>query len=201
MINFFKTIILAVVVAALAVLSEQAVALLVSIFQQREIIFAFYSHFTLFLAGAAVIEEVFKYGAIFFVLRNIFRSRGGNFLFLSAFLGLVWGIFESALVLFSNQNAFSGFQAGNSEIIFSLVAVIAIHALTAFLMGIFIATDTFTGRLKHLKNIFFPVLAHILFNFLIIQKGDFTNYLVIISLALIFLMGMSILLFNFRKLA
>ena len=201
MLNFFKTIVLAVVVAALAVLFEQAIALAISIFQQKEIIFAFYSHFTFFLAGAAVIEEVLKYGAIFFVLRNNFNSRGGHFIFLSALLGFVWGIFESALVLFSNQNAFSQLQAGNSEIIFSLATVIAIHTLTAFLMGLFISTGTFTGRLKHLKVVIFPVLVHLLFNFLIIQKGDFTNYLIIISIALVFLTGMSILLFNFKKLA
>ena len=199
--NFLKIIILAFVSAALAIVAEQLVAAAASAFWQREIVLESYMHFTWFLAFSAAIEEISKYWAVYFVIKNRFGLQKIKFVLASLFLGAIWSIFEIGLILFSDQKIHSALQAGNPEIIFSFATLIALHSLTALLMGVFISSNTFTGRLKHLKILFFPILVHILFNFLIIQKGDFTNYLTVITLSIGLLAGLVVLAFNFRKLA
>jgi hypothetical protein len=199
--NIIKIVILGIVSAALAILVEQMLAAAVSIFWQREIVLESYTHFTWFLAFAAIIEEISKYWAVYFVIRKKFNLEKIKFVLASLFLGAVWGIFEIGLVLFANQKALLQFKSGNPEIVFSFALIVSLHALTAFLMGIFISAETFAGRLKFLKILFFPLLLHLLFNFLIIQKGDFTDYLLLISIGIVFLVGTSVLSFNFKKLA
>ena len=176
--TIIKIILLAIVSAALAIVAEQLVAAMASLFWQREIVLESYMHFTWFLAFSATVEEISKYWAIYFVIRSNFGLEKMKFIFASLLLGAVWGIFEIGLVLFSDQKALSAFQSGNPQILFSFAAIIALHALTAFLMGIFISTDANAGQIEDiLKVILFPALLHILFNFLIVQKGNFTNYL------------------------
>ena len=199
--NIIKIIFLAVVSVALAIVVEQLVAAMASAFWQREIVLESYMHFTWFLAFSAAIEEISKYWAIYFVIRNKFGLQKIRFVFASLFLGTLWGVLEIGLVLVSDQKVLSAFQSGNMEIIFSFATVVALHALTAYLMGIFISAETFSGQLKHLKILFFPVLIHLLFNFLVIQKSGFTNYLVVFSLAAFFLIGTSILALNSKRLA
>ncbi len=199
--NIIKIILLASVSVALAIVAEQLVAALTIAFWQREIVFESYLHFTWFLAFSATIEEISKYWAVYFVMKNKFGLQKGRLVLSSLFLGALWGILEIGLVVFTDQKYFSEFRSGNPEVIFSFATVIALHALTAYLMGVFISSSTFSGRLKHLKIIFFPVLIHLLFNFLVIQKGNFTNYLIILSLAIFFLIGTSILAINSKKLA
>ena len=116
-------------------------------------------------------------------------------------LGTAWGIFEIGLILFSDQKVDAVFRSGNPQVLFSFAAIIALHALTAFLMGVLVSASIESGKLKHLKIILFPVLLHLLFNFLIIQKGDFTNYLVIATLTIAFFAGLVVLVFNRKKLA
>lgn len=199
--NILKIVVLAAISAALAIIVEQLVAAFFSIFEQKEIVLESYMHFTWFLAFSAVVEEVSKFWAIYFVIRSKFDLQKSSFVLASILLGAAWGILEIGLVFFTDPKYYSEFQSGNMEIIFTLVSVIALHALTAFLMGIFISAGTFSGWLKNLKILFFPVLLHLLFNFLIIQKGDYTNYLVVISLAIPFLIGLGILAFSWRRLA
>lgn len=199
--NIIKIIFLAIVSVALAIVIEQSVAAMAGAFWQREIVLESYMHFTWFLAFSAAIEEISKYWAVYFVIKNKFGLQKIRFVLASLFLGTLWGIFEIGLVLFSDQKVLSSFRSGNPEVIFSFATVIALHALTAFLMGVFISTNTSSSKLKHFKIVLFPILLHMLFNFLIVQKGDFTNYLVVATLAITFLIGLAILAFNFKKLA
>ena len=199
--NIIKIILLAVVSAALAIIIEQLVAAIASAFWQREVVLESYMHFTWFLAFSAIVEEISKYWAVYFVIRKKFDLEKTNFVFASLFLGAAWGIFEIALILFADQRVLSAFRSGNPEVIFSFATVIALHTLTAYLIGVFISANTFSGRLKHLKILFFPMLIHLLFNFLIIQKSNFTAYLIIFSLAIFFLIGTSILALNSKRLA
>ena len=199
--NIIKIFFLAVVSVALVIVIEQLIAAMVSAFWQREIVLESYMHFTWFLAFSAAIEEISKYWATYFVIRKNFGLQKIRFVLASLFLGTLWGVLEIGLVLVSDQKVFSAFQSGDMEIIFSFATVIALHALTAYLMGIFIFAETFSGRLKHLKILFFPVLIHLLFNFLVIQKSGFTNYFIVFSLAAFFLIGTSIFTLNSKRLA
>ncbi|OGI26275.1 MAG: hypothetical protein A3J76_04550 [Candidatus Moranbacteria bacterium RBG_13_45_13] len=201
MANIIKTILLAAIAAAIALLVEQIAATIVSIYWHKEIVFEFYHQLTYFLVGAVIIEEISKYWAIAFVMRKKFDLSGLKFVLLSLLLGVSWGVFEVALILFSNQGYRAEFQSASSQLLFSLAAVISVHSLTAFLIGSFISAETFSGRLKSVKILFFPMLVHLLFNFLMIQKGDFTNYLITLSLAITFLVGIIIFAFNFKKFA
>lgn len=199
--TIIKIIFLAIVSAALAIVVEQLVAAVVSAFWQREIIFESYLHFTWFLAFSAVVEEISKYWAVYFVIRKKFGLKKIKFIFASLFLGAAWGIFEIGLVLFSDPKVLSAFRSGNPQIMFSFGSIIALHALTAFLMGTLLSSSQSLGKLKHLQILLFPVFLHILFNFLVIQKGDFTNYLTIAALVIGYLVGLAILAFNFKRLA
>jgi hypothetical protein len=199
--NIIKIIVLAIVSAALAIVVEQIVAAVASAFWQREIILESYMHFTWFLAFSAIVEEISKYWAVYFVIRKKFDLEKMKSILAALFLGAAWGIFEIGLILFSNQKAFSAFQSGDPQVVFSFGTIVALHALTAFLMGTLISSSQSLGKLKHFQIILFPVLLHILFNFLIIQRGDFTNYLTIFSLAIGFVAGIIILAVNYRKLA
>jgi hypothetical protein len=198
--NIIKIILLAIVSAALAILAEQIVALVVNMFWQKEIILDSFSHFTWFLALSALIEEISKFWAVF-VIRNNFGLQKIKFVLASFLLGISWGFFEIGLVLFANPKALSALQSVNPEILISFASILVLHTLTTFLMGVFISSNIFSDSLRSLKILFFPVLIHLLFNFLIIQKSGFTNYLVLLSLFVFFLIGTTILAFNFRKLA
>jgi len=189
-----KIILLALISAALAILAEQLVATFVNIFRQSEIVLESYAHFTWFLALAALIEEISKYWAVVYVIRKNFGLERRNFVPAALFFGAAWGIFEVGLVLFANAKALAEFQAGNPTIIFSFATIVALHALTAYLMGIFAATGTFSSPLKDLKILFFPTLIHLLFNFL-------ASFLTLAVLVVPFLAGTVILTTKRKELA
>ena len=199
--TIIKIIFLAVVSVALAIVVEQLVAAVVSAFWQREIVLESYMHFTWFLAFSAIIEEISKYWSVQSVIRKNFGLQKIHFVIASLFFGTLWGALEIGLVLFADPKYLPAFRSGNPEVVFSFATIIALHTLTAFLMGVFISTSTSSSKLKHFKIVFFPILLHMLFNFLIVQKGDFTNYLVITSLSIAFLAGLIALAFNSKKLA
>jgi len=199
--NIIKIIVLAILSAALAIVAEQLVAAVVSTFWQKEIVFESYMHFTWFLAFSAIVEETSKYWAVYFVIRKKFGLEKIKFVLASLLLGAAWGIFEIGLVLFSDQKVLFAFRSGNSQILFSFGSIVALHTLTAFLMGALVSSNQGSSKLRHLQILLFPVLLHILFNFLIIQKGDFTNYLTIAILAIGYIAGLFVLAFNFKKLA
>lgn len=199
--TIIKIILLAAISAALAIVVEQLIAAMASAYWQKEVVLDSFKHFTWFLAVSAIVEEVSKFWAVYFVIHRKIKLEKIKLILASFFFGAVWGLFELGLILFSDPNVASAFQAGNPEILFSFGSIIALHALTAFLMGILISANSISGKLSHINVMLFPILMHLLFNFLIVQKGDFTNYLVIISLSITFLAGIIVFAFNFRKLA
>lgn len=189
--NILKTILLAVVAAALAVVAEQILAVLASIFGHPEIVLDFYPQLTWFLIAAAVIEESLKYWAVYFVIRQKFELQKIPFIFSALLLGAVWGAFEAGLTVYSGQNI----------PVASTVPMILLHSLTAFLMGVLILASADPNRPKHIRILLFPILLHLLFNFLIIQKGDFAGFLLMLVLVVPFGFGVAILLLNSKKLA
>jgi RsiW-degrading membrane proteinase PrsW (M82 family) len=195
-----KAPILGILTAFLAVVAEQLIAVFANIFWQKEIIFSFYGQLSYFLFAAVIIEEGLKYLAIRFPLRNNFGLSGVRFVFGSLTTGFFFGLTEVWLVTASNKEYLAGLWSHDSEILFSLIAIILIQALTALLIGSIIAGKIFHPRFIALKIILFPVFIHLLFNFLVIQKGNFTNALVFITLFLTFLISLSILAFNFKRL-
>jgi hypothetical protein len=195
-----KIPILGVITAFLAVVAEQLIAVIADLFWHKEIVFSSYGRISFFLLAAVIIEEALKYLAIRFPLRKNFSLSGMKFIFGSLLTGLFFGLTEVWLVTVSDGEYLSGLRSHNPEIIFSLAGIILIQALTAFLTGSLIASQVFNSRLSALKILFFPVFIHLLFNFLIIQKGYFTNWLVIITLVLTFLISSLVLAFNFRRL-
>jgi len=199
--NIIKIVILAIISAALAIIAEQLVAAAASLFWQREIVLESYMHFTWFLAFSATVEEISKYWAVYFVIRKKFGLEKFKFVLASLLLGAAWGIFEIGLVLFSDQKILSAFRVGDPQILFSFGTIVALHTLTAYLMGVLISTTANASWLKHIQIILLPVLLHVLFNFLVIQRGNFTDFLTMAVLAIGYLIGLIVLGFNFRKLA
>ena len=200
MITFLKVSVLGIITAAAAVLIEQLLAVFVSLVYQQEIVLGAYSRLGLALVAFAIIEELLKYLAIRFALRDIFKLRGLGFVLSSALIGLWWGLFESFLVVFSNPGYFSGARNAEAEIMFSLLAITLIHLLTATFMGIMISSRAAEAKVLLPRAIILPLLSHLLFNFLIIQKGNFTNWLVAIELAVICLTDITIFISNRRHL-
>lgn len=197
---FLKTPFLGILTALLAVIAEQFLAVLANLFWKKEIIFSSYSQIGFFLISAVFIEEGLKYLAIKNPLRNNFGLRRENFIIGSLLTGFFFGLTEVVFVTMSNGDYLLGLKTHDPGTLFSSVTIILIQTLTAFLIGSLIASRVFNSRFTALKTLFFPVFIHLLFNFLIIQEGDFTDWLIVITLAATFLISMVILAFNFKKL-
>ena len=197
---FLKTPLLGILTAILAVVLEQLLAVAAGAFWQKEIVFSFYSQLNYFIVAAVIIEEGLKYLAIRYPLRKIFAIRGLRLAIGSFLTGFFFGITEIWLIVMSDKNYLVSLRSHDTETLFSFSAIVLLQALTAFLTGSLIAIRSSDSRGSALKILFFPVLVHVLFNFLVIQKGYFTKWLEIITLALTFLLGSLILIFNFRKL-
>ncbi|OGI25198.1 MAG: hypothetical protein A3J76_03335 [Candidatus Moranbacteria bacterium RBG_13_45_13] len=88
----------------------------------------------------------------------------------------------------------------DKETNFSLLAVILVHTLTMLFIAALVASRKDKVRLAALRTIIPPALIHLLLNFLIIQKGDFTNWLIGITLGITFVTILSIIVFNIREL-
>jgi hypothetical protein len=190
---------LGIFAALFAVLAEQLLAVLVSIFWKKEIVFDFYGHLGIFLIAAAIIEESLKYSAIFFLFQEKFGLERTKLWTASLIFGLFFGLTEIILIVISNEKL-ADLSALSPEIIFSLATIVLIQALNALLIGAFLASRFFSGKFASLKILFFPVLIHLLYNFLIIQKSNFTNWLVGIVLGITFVTSLVIITFNFREL-
>jgi hypothetical protein len=196
---FIKIIFLGILTALAAVLAEQLLAVMANIFWQKEIIFDYYGRLGIFLVIAAVIEESFKYLAIISIIRKKINLRGIKLCLGSLALGLFFGLTEVYLIFISNENL-AGARALDHSVMFSLVTVVIVQSLTALLAGSMIAGRIFAGKISVIKIIFFPVLIHLLYNFLVIQKSNFTSWLVGIVLGMTFVISIAIITFNFREL-
>jgi len=197
--KFILIILLGILTALAAVIAEQLLAVLANIFWQKEIIFDYYGRLGIFLMIAVVIEEGFKYLAIVSIIRKKINLHGLKLCLGSFALGLFFGLTEIFLIFISNENLAGG-RALAPSVIFSLATVVLLQSFAALLIGSMIAGRIFAGRLSVLKILFFPVLIHLLYNFLVIQKSNFTNWLVGIVLGITFVISMAIITFNFQEL-
>jgi hypothetical protein len=199
MATFIKIILLGILTALAAVIFEQMMAIIANIFWQKEIIFDYYGRLGIFLVIAVIIEESSKYLAVSRIVRRKINLRGLNFCLGSLGIGFFFGLTEIFLILISNKNLIGG-GALERSIIFSLVTVVFVQSLTTLLAGSMIASRIFAGKLSVPKILFFPIFIHLLYNFLIIQKSNVTNWLVVIILGIAFAISVSIIAFNFREL-
>lgn len=190
-----------VLIALAAVVAEQFLAVGANIIFQKEIILDTYTNLGFFVVAAAIIEESFKYFAASRILRRIFGLRGFKFIFAALFAGLFFGLTETYFILLANGRKISDIGSLGNETLFSLVVVVLTHILTILLIAVLIASRQEKTKLDALKTIIPPVFIHLLVNFLIIQKGDFTNWLIGIVLGIVFAVNLLVIMFNFRKLA
>lgn len=197
---FIGSPIIGILTAFAAVVAEQLLAVLASIFFHKEIILDVYTHLGFFIMAAAIIEEAFKFFSLKYILRQIFDLRRFKFIFAAIISGLFFGLAEVYLILLTNGKKISEIGTLGSDTMFSLITVIMIHVLTVLLISVLIATREKGEKFGALKIIIPPVFIHLLYNFLIIQKGNFTNWLVIAVLVIVFLISLFILAFNFRYL-
>lgn len=197
---FLTTPLLGILTAFLAVIAEQLLAVLANLFWKKEIIFPFYDNVGFFLISAVIIEEGLKYLAIKYPLRINFGLRKWKFIAGSTVTGFFFGLTEIAFIGMSDDNYLISLRAHDPETLFSAATIVLIQTLTALLIGSLISGQVFSPRLTGLKTLFFPVFIHLLFNFLIIQKGNFTDWLVVITLAITFFINLTILALNFKKL-
>lgn len=197
---FLGAPIVGILTALAAVVFEQLLAVFANLFSQTEIIQSTYAHLSFFLAAAAVIEESCKYFALSRILRRTFGLRRFRFISAALLVGLFFGLAETYLILLTNGKKISALGSLGGDTLFSLGAVILLHLLTTLLIAIFIASRKNLSKFDALKTIVPPALIHLLFNFLVIQRGNFTNWLVGITLCLTFVVCLVTAASNFREL-
>src|SRR3989339_397308 len=107
---------------------------------------------------------------------------------------------EKFLILLTNRKKIWDIGSLDSDTLFSLSAIGLLHILTFFLISALIASRERNVRFLAMRTVVPPAFIHLLFNFLVIQKGEFTSWLVGIVLGITFLINISIIIFNIRKL-
>lgn len=200
---FFGAPIVGVLTALAAIVAEQLMAIIASLIVKKEIILNVYTNLSFFLVAAALIEESLKYFSIRHILRSNFQLRRFRFIFSAILAGLFFALTEIYFILLTNGKKIQDVKSLGSETLFSLGAVLVVHLLTALLIAVLVATrseEEKNGPLSALRTIIPPAFIHLLFNFLITQKGDYTNWLVGIVFGITFVVTSSILLFNLRHL-
>ncbi len=204
-ITMLKTILkaglLGVLIALLAVLLEQLLAAVSQYYFNQEAVLPFYDRIGWFLIAAITIEEGLKYASIQYALPFRQNIRGKNLVAASFFLGFFFGLTEIGLILVSIPEAGSLVRNFESDMLFSLLSILLIQTVTAFLMGSLVAAEEKKNILSPFKILFFPLLIHLLYNFLIIQKGDFTSFLVTLTLFIAFVVSLVVTIFNLRRLS
>ncbi|MFA5926311.1 MAG: PrsW family glutamic-type intramembrane protease [Parcubacteria group bacterium] len=195
---FFGVPIVGVLIALGAVVAEQLLAVIAAVLFQKEIMLDVYNHLGFFIVAAAVIEEAFKYIAVSQILRKIFDLRGMKLIFSAIMAGLFFGLTEVFLVLVSNGKNITDIKNLGNDTLFSLLTVILVHILTIFMISVLVAVRREDKIFNAFKIIIPPTLVHLLYNFLVIQKGEYTIWLVSVTLAVVFLVDLFILFFSFR---
>ncbi len=189
-----------ILAALAAVVAEQLLAVVANIFLQKEITATVYSNLNFFLVAAAIIEESLKYFAASYVLQKKYGLQKYRFILSSAVAGFFFGLTEIYFVLLANGRKITDIAHLEGETLLSLAGVILLHVLAIFLMAALIATRREISGLGWLRIIIFPVFVHLFFNFLVIQRSGFTNWLIGIVFAITFLTSVAILAFNRREL-
>jgi len=189
-----------ILTALASVVFEQFLALIVNIVSQKEIVLDVYTHLNFFLVASAFIEESFKYLLAIFVLRRYLNLNRFKFIAASAFAGLFFGGTEIYFVLLANGKKIWDIYSLDSDTLFSLSAIVCLHVLTYLLISVFIASQKKNKGFQFIRTLIFPVFIHLLFNFLVIYKGNFTTWLVEIVLGIALVINLAVIIFNFREL-
>jgi len=189
-----------ILTALASVVFEQFLALIVNIVSQKEIVLDVYTHLNFFLVASAFIEESFKYLLAIFVLRRYLNLNRFKFIAASAFAGLFFGGTEIYFVLLANEKKIWDIYSLDSDTLFLLSAIVCLHVLTYLLISVFIASQKKNKSFQFIRTLFFPVFIHLLFNFLVIYKGNFTTWLVEIVLGIALVINLAVIIFNFREL-
>lgn len=198
---YVRVALLGILTAFLAVIIEQIIATWSQAYFNQEIILDYYKNFTWFLLAAVLIEEGLKYGTIRYIIFERFAARGKALIASSFLLGLFFGAAEVGLIIYSNFEAKNLLNMLDREIIISLFGVAMIQTSTALLMGSLLLTKEKITPVSFISILSFPVIIHLLYNFLVIQKSNFTNFLVLFTLFLSFFISIIILAANYRRLA
>lgn len=199
MVIFIKAIFIGIIAALAAVVLEQLLAVAANVFLQREITSLVYTNLSFFLVAAAIIEEGSKYFFINYGLRRLRNLGKFRFVLSAAIAGLFFGLTEVYFVLLANGRQIADIGRLGKETLFSLAGVLLLHTLTILLMAALISTRRRESRLGWLKILIFPVLVHLLFNFLVIQRSGFTNWLIALVLAITLLASVAVFAFNREK--
>lgn len=189
-----------ILTAFASVVVEQFLAIAVNIIFQKEIVLDVYTHLSFFLVASTIIEESLKYFSAVFVLRRYLNLRRFRFIAAALIAGLFFGAMEIYFILLANGKGIRDVSNLDGNIFFSLSAIGLLHILTFFLISSFIASWGKETGFQAVKIIVPPVFIHLFFNFLVIQKGDFTNWLLGIFLGIIFIINLFIIAFDFCKL-
>lgn len=197
----FKTALLGILTAPLAVIIEQLAAVPAQFFLNEEVVFLFYDKITWFLFLAVVIEEGLKYSFLRHAIWNRFGIYGKKFIAAGFLFGTFFGLTEIGLIIFSSPETKILAQNFERETMTNLLSIVLVQTATALLISSLIATQEKLKKSSFLKILILPILIHLLYNFLIIQKGNYTDLLVLVTLIISYLTSFTILAFNFRKLA
>ncbi len=189
-----------ILTALVSVVFEQFLALVANIVSQKEIVLDVYTHLNFFLIASAIIEESLKYFSAVFALRGYLCLRRLKFIAASALAGLFFGGTEIYFVLLAKEKKIWEIYNLDRDTLFSLSAIVCLHILTYLLISVFIASQSQQSNFQTIKIIILPTLIHLLFNFLIIYKGSFTNWLVEIVLGITLIISLFTIAFNFRRL-
>lgn len=197
---FLGAPVVGILTALAAVVAEQLLAVIANIIFQREIVLDVYTHLGFFLVAAAIIEEILKYFSVSYILRRTFSLRRFKFIFAATIAGAFFGLTEIYFVLLANGRRVQDIKIMGGEVLFSLLTILLVHIATILLIAALISTRAQKTKLDALRTIAPAAFVHLLVNFLIIQKGDFTNWLIGIALGIVFIVNLSIIASNFQEL-
>jgi hypothetical protein len=189
-----------ILIALASVAAEQLLVVGADIIFKTEITSDFCSNLGFFIVAAAIIEEIFKYFAVVRVIRHSFGLQRFKSISAALICGLFFGLTETYYILLANEKGILDIKNIGSEMHFSLLTVILTHILTAALIAVLIAAREKKTGLGALKVVIPASFIHILVNFLVIQKGDYTNWLVEIVFGIVIVVIFSTIAFNFRRL-
>lgn len=191
---FLRASIYGILMALAAIILEQLLAIAAEIFFQTEIIHTYYSNLSWFLVLGAIVEEGSKAAALKLGIRDGFATRGKKLIAFGFIIGFFFGITEVFFILFSDRQALNLLINFDRGILFSLSTIIFLQAATTFLAASLLAYREKIGFWFFMRILAFPIAIHVLFNFLVIQKSEFTNFLVSLVLGITFLIGLATLL-------
>jgi hypothetical protein len=138
-----------------------------------------------------IIEEFFKF--LIIKKRLEYFSLGRALIINSMILGLGFGLVEISLIYLWGQ--------ANSRASQSILEILALHTLTAGMIGYLLSQLNPKKITTAIKVIFVSALIHLAYNFLVFYRNDILNFAILglLSIVAIFLMA-NIILFD-KKLA